>query len=165
VNRSDRLQEVLRLEGIATAARTRAADHRAALNAEACAEFEQHGTAPTWRLADLGTIILPVSKETPAVRDPAALVEWCRDRHPTEVETLAQIRPAFQHALLKRAQPDGDVVVDPVTGEIIPGLCVRPGGIPKALTIRPTPEAEAVYATFGHRLLDEMLAPVPAGDL
>jgi hypothetical protein len=159
VNRSERLQALLRLEGLASAARALAAEHRIALNAEATAEYEREGAAPTWRLADLGTIILPVSHETPVVQDAVAFTAWCSERYPSEVETLAQIRPHFQATLLKRVQPLGEVVMDPATGEAIPGLGVRAGGIPKALTIRATPEAEAVFAAIGRRELADLLQP------
>lgn len=159
MNRAERLQALMRLEGLASAARELAAEHQIALNAEACAEYEKEGSAPTWRLPDLGTIILPVSKETPVVQDAAAFVGWCRERYPSEVETLAQIRPHFQAALLKRVQPLGEVVMDPSTGEAIPGLGVRAGGIPKALTIRADPTAEAVFAAIGRRELADLLAP------
>lgn len=149
----------MRLEGLAAAARAAATEHRIALNAEATAEYEREGMAPTWRWPDIGTIILPVSKEAATVQNAAALVEWCSERYPTEVETLSQIRPAFQAALMKRAVIDGSSVVDPVTGEIMPGLAVRPGGIAKALTIRPTPDAEALFAAVGRQMLDDLLAP------
>jgi hypothetical protein len=159
VNRSDRLQQIMRLEALAAAAKTAAADHRAELGAEAAAEFEREGTAPTWRLSDLGTITLPVSKETAYVSDARAFVEWCALRYPSEVETIAQLRPAFQAALLARLHLEGSSAVDPATGEEVPGLAVRPGGIPKSLTIRATPEAGAVFAEVGRQMLERLLAP------
>ena len=165
MNRAERLQELLRLEGIAAAARERAAEHRAVINADACAEYEREGAAPTYRHPDLATIILPLSKETPFVEDAALFVKWCQERYPSEVVVAPTVRPVFQAALLKRVQPLGEAVVDPATGEEIPGLGVRPGGVPKALTIRPTPEAEAVFAAIGRRDLEDLLAPpIPDGD-
>lgn len=160
MNRAERLQELLRLEGLITAAKERVTDHRAALNAEASGEYEREGMAPTWRWPDLGTIILPVSKETTVVADADALAKWCQQRYPTEVETLVQIRPAFQVALLQRTRGDGDGVVDMATGELVPGLAVRAGGVPKALTIRPTPEASALFTEVGRQELEHLLAPV-----
>lgn len=157
MNRSERLQELLRLDGLIAAAKERATEHRVALGAEAAGEYEREGMAPTWRWPDLGTVILPISKETPAIADPEALVEWCRLRYPSELETFVRIRPAFQDALLKRAQPVGESAMDPATGEAIPGLSVRPGGIPKALTIRATPEATALFAAVGRQMLDELM--------
>lgn len=157
MNRTDRIQEVLRLEGLADAAKRRAAEHRAALDAEARAELEQHGTAPSWRLADIGTVTLPVTKEAPVIADIEALTRWCLDRYPSEVETVHQIRASFQAALLGRLMCDGDVVVDPATGEIVPGMAVRAGGMPQSLSIRPSRPARAAAAAAGAALLDSML--------
>lgn len=165
MNRSDRLQQIMRLEALAAAAKTAAADHRAELGAEAAAEFEREGTAPTWRLADLGTITLPVSQAAAYVADTRAFVEWCMLRYPSEVETIAQLRPAFQSALLARLHLEGTSAVDPATGEEVPGLAVRPGGIPKSLSIRPSADAAVVFAEVGRQMLERLLAPaeVPGG--
>lgn len=157
MNRTDRVREVLRLEGLAAAAKKRAAEHRAALDAEARAELDQHGTAPSWRMPGIGTVALPVSTEAPVIDDIAALTKWCRERHPSEVETVEQIRPAFQAALLARLVCDGDVVVDPDTGEIVPGMAVRRGGMPMSLTIRPSREVRDEYTAAGERLVDGLL--------
>lgn len=156
----------MRLEALAAAAKSAAADHRAELNAEAAAELEREGTAPTWRLADLGTVTLPVSKETAYVAAPQAFIEWCMQRYPSEVETVVQLRPAFQAALLQRLHLEGDSAVDPATGEEVPGLAVRPGGTPKSLSIRPTPEAGAVFAEVGRQMLASLLesTEVPGGE-
>jgi hypothetical protein len=167
MNRSDRLQELLRLDGLIAAAKERASQHRATLGAEAAGEYEREGMAPTWRWPELGTVILPISKETPVVADAEALVEWCRERYPSELETYVRIRPAFQDALLRRAQPMGECAMDPATGEVIPGLGVRPGGIPKALTIRATPEVTDLFAKAGRQMLDELMpssAEIPGCD-
>lgn len=166
MNRSERLTQIMRLEALAAAAKTAAADHRAELGAEAAAEFEREGTAPTWRLSDLGTVTLPVSKQAAYVADPKAFIEWCALRYPSEVETIAQLRPAFQAALLARLHLEGTSAVDPTTGEEVPGLAVRPGGIAKSLSIRPSPEAGAVFAEFGRQTLERLLAPaeIPGGD-
>lgn len=159
MNRAERLQELLRLDGLIAAAKDRAGEHRIALATEAAGEYEREGMAPTWRWPDLGTVILPISKETPVVADAEALVEWCRQRYPSELETFVRVRPAFQDALLKRAQPMGESAMDPATGELIPGMGVRPGGVPRALTIRATPEATALFAEVGRQLLDDLMAP------
>jgi len=158
MNRTERVQEVLRLEGLAAAAKDRAAEHRAALDADARAELQREGTAPSWRLADIGTVALPVSKEAAVIADIEALTRWCLLRCPGEVEIVHQIRASFQTALLGRVVCDGDVVVDPDTGEIVPGMAVRAGGMPQSLTIRASRDARAVFAAAGAQLLDELLA-------
>jgi hypothetical protein len=166
MNRAERLQELLRLEGLITAAKERVGEHRVALNAEATGEYEREGMAPTWRWPDLGTVILPVSKETVVVADPAAVLAWVKERHPSEVEHIEQVRPSFMVALLQRLAPAADIVVDPTTGEMVPGLAVRAGGVPKALSIRPTPAASELFTAVGRQALEEMLAPAePVGHL
>jgi hypothetical protein len=160
MNRTDRIREVLRLEGLAAAARRRADEHREHLAAEARAELEQQGTAPSWRLPDIGTVTLPLSKLTPVVADPAKLVAWAQQRYPTEVETIHQVRAAFQGALLARVLCDEDLVVDPDTGEAIPGLTVRPGGTPGQLTIRASRDVKDVYLALGESVLEALGEPV-----
>jgi hypothetical protein len=158
VNRTERLQEVLRLEGLAAAANARAKTFREELSAEARDELAREGSAPTWRMPDLATITLSVSKESPYVADEHQLLQWCKERHPGEVETVEQVRGAFRSKLLVDAIIDGEAVVDPATGEVVPGVGVRPGGVPQSLTIRPSHAARTVYAAMGERTLEDLLA-------
>jgi hypothetical protein len=166
MNRTERLQEVLRLEGIATAALNRAQEHRAAFDLAARTELEEEGSAPSWRVSDLGIITLPVSKQTPFVDNAITFLAWVKDRYPEKVEKLERVSAAFQAALLAKAFIEEGGVVDGATGEVIPGVSVRPGGVPKSLSITPTPEARAVFDAIGERLLDDLLAdPEPVGHL
>jgi hypothetical protein len=158
MNRTERLQEVLRLDGIAAAARNRAQEHRAALTDDARAELEREGSAPTWRVSDIGTITLPVSKEEPFVFNETAFLAWCKERHPDQIEHIERVRGAFQASLLAGAFIEEGDVVDGQSGEILPGVAVRPGGQPRSLTIRATPEARAVFDAIGARMLDDLLA-------
>jgi hypothetical protein len=167
MNRTERLQEVLRLEGIASAAMARSAEHRQALAVAARAELEREGAAPTWRVTDIGAITLPVSKEEPFVAAPDLFLAYCRERYPDAVERIEQVRPSFQEALFRMAILEEGDVVDGGSGEVVPGVAIRPGGVPRSLSIRPTPEAKAVYAAAGAQLLDTLLAPPaePVGHL
>lgn len=160
MNRTERLQEVLRLEGLAAAANARAKAHRDELSLEARAELDREGSAPTWRLPDLATISLAVSKETPFVADDWQLLQWCKDRHPDQVETVEQVRGTFRSSLLVTGIISGESVVDNLTGEVVPGLAVRVGGIAQSLTIRPSHAAKALFAEMGERTLAELLTPV-----
>jgi hypothetical protein len=166
MNRAERLQELLRLDGLIAAAKARSTEHRVALNLEATGEYEREGMAPTWRWPDLGTVILPLSQEAAVVSDPEALLAWCSERHPEQVFTVVQIRPAYVAALLQGAVLVDGTAADPSTGEVIPGLAVRTGGIPKALTIRATPDATAIFTEAGRQMLDQLMpatAEVPGG--
>lgn len=159
MNRTERLQEVLRLEGLAAAANARAKTYREELSLEARDELTREGSAPTWRIPDLATITLAVSKETPYVLDEHLLLQWCKQRYPEHVETIEQVKGAFRQRLLVDAIVSGDSVVDGGSGEVVPGLAVRPGGQPQSLTIRPSQAARVVYAAMGERTLEDLLAP------
>lgn len=153
MNRRERFVEVLRLEGLAAAAKARANTLRDALEAEACAEHERDGTAPTWRVADLGTVTLPVSKESVVVADHAALLRWCKERHPEQVHTVEEVYASFQGALLATCVIVGDVAALPDTGEVVPGLAVRPGGQPGSLTLRPGTGVRRWFQQLGEAAL------------
>lgn len=156
MNRAEMTRRVLLLEAAAAECKARAAKVRADLDADARAELAEQGTAPTWRLADVGTWSLPVSKEAPTVTDGAALVEWCKHRYPSEIVEV--INPAFQSALLARLSPVGEAVVDPATGEVVPGLGVRPGGQPLALRFKPAGDARAVADQAAEALVGKVMA-------
>ena len=161
MNRLEATQQVLLLEAAAAQLRERAKAVRLQLDADARHEFEEQGAAPTWRLADLGTWSLPVSKEAAYVDDPAALAQWVKARYPSEVREV--VNPAFQTALLARLRPLGDGVYDPATGELVPGLGVRQGGVPQSLRFKPNGDALAVADQAGAKLAGDLLAGLGFG--
>lgn len=170
MNRAEMTRRVLLLEAAAAELKTRAAAVRADLNADARAELAEQGTRPTWR-TDIGTWSLPVSEEAPTVTDGAALTAWCKRRYPTEVVEV--VNPAFQAVLLARLAPVGEVVMDPATGEVVPGLGVRPGGIPQTLRFRPNAAAQTMAFDAAGALADQVAAglgieapaPIPDAEL
>lgn len=155
MNRAEMTRRVLLLEAAARQCKDRAAKVRADLDADAKAELEEQGTAPTWRL-DIGTWSLPVSKEAATITDGAVLVQWVKRRYPSEVVEV--VNPAFQSALLSRLSTAGEVVVDPATGEVVPGLGVRPGGVPQSLRFRPAGDAQAVADQAADAIVAEVFA-------
>lgn len=134
MNRRERVEAVVRLEGIAAAATERATQLRQDLEAEARAELAEQGSAPSWRLPGLGTVALSVSREAAYVVDQAALTAWVKGLYPGEI--VDQVRPSFQTALLADVICEGEHVVHPYTGEVVPGLAVRPAGLPRSLSFR-----------------------------
>lgn len=155
MNRLEATQQVLLLEAAAAQLKERAKEVRLRLDADAQQEFKEQGAAPTWRLADLGTWSLPVSKEAPYVADPAALAEWVKQRYPSEIREV--VNPAFQSVLLARLSPVGEVVMDPASSEVVPGLGVRPGGLPLSLRFKPNGDAMAVADQVGAKLAGQIL--------
>lgn len=162
MNRLEATQNVLKLEAAAAQLKERAKTIRLELDADARHEFEEQGAAPTWRLADLGTWSLPVSKEAPYVADPAALTEWVKQRYPSEVVEV--VNPAFQSALLSRLMPLGEVVMDMGTGEVVPGLGVRPGGLPLSLRFKANGDALAVADQHAGQLVAQVTAGLGIGE-
>jgi hypothetical protein len=168
MNRADQVRQALIWEAAAKRAYARAAQWKARLAADARAEFEEQGTAPTWRLPDLASVWLPVSHETVHVADPEAFAKWVQATHPGEVETVVQVRPAFQTATVQAARVDGEQVLD-AEGTVIPGLAVKAGGEPLALQMRATDGAKPVLAEAAETVLANVAAalhlpPVPDED-
>ncbi|HWB36856.1 MAG TPA: hypothetical protein VHA75_12600 [Rugosimonospora sp.] len=158
LTRSDKVAEITKREALADAYKRSAAVLREALQAEAIAELDREGTAPSWTIRDLGKAVLPVSVEKPYIADTDALVKWVKERHPEHVETREDVRAAFQTWLLQYAQPADDVVVDPESGEIIPGMAVRQGNLPGTLTITPDKAVKAQLREWAEREVARLLA-------
>lgn len=161
MNRVEMVQQILTLEAVANAAKARAEVLRLELSTAARAELEEQGTAPTWRMPELGTVQLPLSQESFSVRDPEALAAWVAKRYPTEVQTKPVVRPSFVGILLETAKSNGDAACDPETGEVIPGMAVRSGGQPQSLRVTPDRDAKAAFAAVGELLVARILDPEP----
>lgn len=72
-----------------------------------------------------------VVRKDPAVGwDAAALLAWVEQHHPTEVETIKRVRPAFQSTLAARFVIVAGDVVDNLTGETIDFAYVTAPGEP-----------------------------------
>lgn len=153
MNRQDLIRRVMLQEAMAAELAKRARADRDLLAADARAEFEKHGTAPTWRLPDLATVTLPVSKDTITVRDGAEFTAWVQRVRPEEI--VPTVNPAFQMALMASLRIDGGRVID-ADGTEIPGLAVRVGGQPKSLSLRAAPDAQAVLADAATVLVDRL---------
>lgn len=152
-NRADVVKGVLLWEGVEKAAKKKAAALREQLNADARSEYEEQGTAPTWRLPDIGTVILPLTTETPYIADIEAFTKWTKERHPEQVEHIEQLRTTFVAALLARVELDDGQVIDTTTGEIVPGIGVREGGLPKSLSITPGKTARLLIAAHAEDMI------------
>lgn len=158
MNRYEMIRRTLLWEQVAAAARAKAAELREELTEAARAELAEQGTAPTWRLPDLATVTLPISKESVYVSDQDAVTKWVAERHPDEIEEIVQVRPGFL-MLLTGSEHDGENVFDR-HGEVIPGLSVRPGGQPGSLAFRPSREAKAVLAAAATETVDALTEAV-----
>lgn len=155
MSRADTVKAILILESFAAEANRLAGVRRAQLGEEALQELNMQGTAPTWRLPDIAQITLPLSKQKIEVADVDQLIVWVQARHPDEVETVSstRVRPEFLTALLGYLVAAGDAVIDPQTGEVVPGVIVRPGGIPGTLRITAERAVKDVAAATAAQML------------
>lgn len=161
MNRTQLTTAVIWLDAIAEAAKAKSAELRADLAADAKAEYEEQGTAPTWRIPDVATVSASVSHEAAYVDDERAFVRWVTERYPDEVVT--SVRPSWQKAFLSAATIDGDSVADRSTGEVVPGLGVREGGRLTGVSIRATSDAKGVFAAVAEHSLKELAASAGPG--
>lgn len=164
MSRADTVKKILVLEQFAAEAKHLAGLHRAALDADARAEYTEQGAAPTWRMPDIATITLPISKQAIEVSDPAALMAWVQHNHPGEIETTTttRVRPSFLTALLGRVISDEGLPVYKDTGEVLPGLTVQQAGRPRALSIKAEPGVKAIVGAAVAEMLGTAHAAIAA---
>lgn len=74
----------------------------------------------------IGTISYSEGRVGAKVEDEAAALAWCLRAHPSEVQTVQIIRPAYMKSLLDTAKAEG-VGIDLSTGEILPFIKVEKG--------------------------------------
>lgn len=156
MNRFEMIRQALLWEQVAAAAKAKAAKFREELTQDAQAEYAEQGTAPTWRLPDIGTVSLPVSKETVYVADEQAFLDWAQQFHSGEVETVTRVRASFRALLLAECRGEDDMVVWMREGALVPGLAVRPGGQPQSLSFRPSTAAKEVAAAGAQHLVESL---------
>jgi hypothetical protein len=170
MSRADMVKNILVLEEFAAEAKKLAAAQRLLLDEQARTELTEQGTAATWRLADIATVVLPLSKQKIVVSDEAALLKWVTHQHPEEVEkvTTTRVRPSYVTVLTGSMKVADDVVVDPDTGEIVPGLAVVKGGVPGTLRITAEPGVKAVVGAAVAEMLgtahEAIAGPVVDGE-
>lgn len=156
MNRTELVTRIVFFDQIAARAKEAAQLLRNDLTADARAEFEEQGTAPTWRIPDLATVATAVTHEAPGLADEAAFVAWVRERYPTEVETVHRARPAWMAPFLAGLTACDESAVDPSTGEVVPGIAMRPGGRFAGVSIRPTAEGKAVVGAVAAAVFEQV---------
>lgn len=161
MNRFEQTRHVLLLEAAAAELEARAALVRADLAAAARKEHEEQGSAPTWRFQDVGTWTLPLSQQSVYVSNDAALLAWVKESPASDtaeiVETVERLKPWYVAELLRLVQvADGQVIDD--EGTIVPGLAIRPGGVPGTLAFRADPLAKVLAGQAAANIADALAA-------
>ncbi|MEU6632801.1 hypothetical protein ABZ905_31645 [Streptomyces parvus] len=90
----------------------------------------------------VGTFTRSVSKPKFVVADREAFLGYADEKGETEYV----VRPAFEKGLLGRLKydPQSGDVVDPTSGEVIPGVTYEPGG--DTLSVRPSWDTDGITA-------------------
>lgn len=126
-----------------------AAELRKALRADAAAEYEEQGTAPTWRLPGF-TVSASITRDRVEIVDSGQFMAWLQARFPTEVyeERRLVVRNAewmknVLDGLASRHEfEDGEKVADD-EGTVVPGLKFAAGGEFHAVAIVPNSATRA----------------------
>lgn len=126
---------------------------RAALTADAQAEYDEQGTVPTWKLPGI-TVVGATAHPSVAIVDENAFLAWVAERYPTEVEkvVITRVRPAWQGPFLTAVAERGDPPCD-TEGEVIPGLEWRPGGGFDGIALRVDRDTKAALAGYADEIV------------
>lgn len=122
-------------------------------NAEAYAD--QAG-ADRLRAGDT-TVTLTQRKPSIRITDPSGMLDWVRDELPHLIcETLPEASLRWLRDKRLAVAPDGESVIDQVTGEILPWAGVAPGS--RYLTVRSTEQVKAAAAAVAEQLVSQIPA-------
>jgi hypothetical protein len=110
---------------------------------------------------DVGTVSVTKGRKTISVTDEAAFLAWVREHSPHNIEVTERVRPAYTKSVTDGGQARYGMVVDPNSGEIIPGLALREGD--PYVTVRQSDEqAEVLAAALEAGVLDVRDVFLPA---
>lgn len=161
------LEECVVLEALAAAFKSAAAETRERLEETYAQVQEMSGAVPTLR-HPMATVSTRVTRDSHKVEDADALTFWVSEvapmnlmtervirpefvayameflssTHPEWVESRTTIRPAYLTFLLDSASKSNPCV-DPMSGEVLPGVSYDPGGVITGITVRIKPEVKA----------------------
>lgn len=135
MNRAQRAQRIVQLEQLAAYAQQKADDLRVDLATEAHAEYQEHGSVPSWRFPGVAQIGLTVGRRRTVVADESAFTGYVLSEFPDEIEP--KVRQQFRKILLERLIEFPDGLMDPGTGQFVPGVRIDHGGQPRDLRVNP----------------------------
>ena len=141
INVAETLNELLEMTSYEAGLKERISRLRARLSDAARSRWEEEGAAPSWKRAGVGMASWLVPEPRPVVVDDTAWLAYVRDRSPDDVETLERVRPNILTAIVDRCDQRGDNLVDPETGEVVPGVEFRASA--PHLLVKLDPEAKA----------------------
>lgn len=125
------------------------------LEHEAEAYADQVG-ADRLRAGD-ATVTLTRRKPSVRITDPSGMLDWVRDELPHLIsEFIPEQSVRWIRTKRLAVAPDGETVVDQVTGEILPWAGVAPGS--RYLAVRCTEQVKAAAAAVAEQLVSQIPA-------
>lgn len=106
-----------------------------------------------------GDATVTVARRKPGVRivDEAGMLAWVRDELPHLIrETIPEPSQRWLRQKRLTVSPDGEAVVDQVTGEVLPWAEVTPGS--RHLVVRSTEQVKAAAAAAAEQLVSQIPA-------
>ncbi len=96
----------------------------------------------------VGSVAMTVGSRSIVITDEKALIAWCDEFHPDEVEVVERVRPAYMSKLTMI----DDAVIDG-QGNIVPGVAIRTGT--GHLTVRPDKaKGDLLWSAVRSRVLE-----------
>lgn len=106
-----------------------------------------------------GDTTVAITTRKPGIRitDPNGMLDWVRDEFPHLIrETIPEPSQRWLRQKRLTVSPDGEAVVDQVTGEILPWAEVTPGS--RHLVVRSTEQVKAAAAAAAEQLVSQIPA-------
>lgn len=173
LTRAQLTEQVAFYKALAARATARENEYRATMTAQAEREWREEGSAPTWRVAGLGTVSASLTQDAVVVDDEAALLAWVKQHKPDEVETKEQIVATYRNALLKSIRVDAETgALVNAAGDPVPGVKLVPGGQFRGVSFLFDDETKEAYGQVAKEALSRIAlrteptlpAGGPAGD-
>ena len=103
------------------------------------------------------TVTLTQRKPSVKITDPNGMLDWVRDELPHLIcETIPEQSLRWIRTKRLAVSPDGESVIDQVTGEILPWAEATPGS--RYLTVRSTEQVKAAAAAVAEQLVSQIPA-------
>lgn len=103
------------------------------------------------------TVTLTTRKPSIRITDPSGMLDWVRDELPHLIcETIPEASVRWLRDKRLAVAPDGESVIDQVTGEILPWAEATPGS--RYLTVRSTEQVKAAAVAVAEQLVSQIPA-------
>lgn len=101
------------------------------------------------------TVTLTQRKPSVKITDPSGMLDWVRDELPHLIcETIPEASARWLRDKRLAVAPDGESVIDQVTGEILPWAGVAPGS--RYLAVRCTEQVKAAAVAVAEQLVSQI---------